>query len=88
MPATEAWNKAIDETKENTNLNEEDIKIIKGLSKQLGIIDIEGQISQIDITQNFLDTQIRQAQEEKEKNQKLYQKLGTTIGLVIVILLV
>lgn len=88
MPATEAWNKAIDETKENTNLNEEDIKIIKGLSKQLGITDIEGQISQIDITQNFLDTQIRQAQEEKEKNQKLYQKLGTTIGLVIVILLV
>ena len=88
MPATEAWNKAIDETKENTNLNEEDIKIIKGLSKQLGIIDIEGQISQIDITQNFLDTQIRQAQEEKEKNQKLYQKLGTTIGLVIVILLI
>lgn len=88
MPATEAWNRAIDETKENTNLNEEDIKIIKGLSKQLGIIDIEGQISQIDITQNFLDTQIRQAQEEKEKNQKLYQKLGTTIGLVIVILLV
>ena len=88
MPATEAWNKAIDETKENTNLNEEDIKIIKGLSKQLGITDIEGQISQIDITQNFLDTQIRQAQEEKEKNQKLYQKLGTTIGLIIVILLV
>ena len=88
MPATEAWNKAIDETKENTNLNEEDIKIIKGLSKQLGITDIEGQISQIDITQNFLDTQIRQAQEEKEKNQKLYQKLGTTIGLVIIILLV
>ena len=88
MPATEAWNKAIDETKENTNLNEEDIKTIKGLSKQLGITDIEGQISQIDITQNFLDTQIRQAQEEKEKNQKLYQKLGTTIGLVIVILLI
>ena len=88
MPATEAWNKAIDETKENTNLNEEDIKTIKGLSKQLGITDIEGQISQIDITQNFLDTQIRQAQEEKEKNQKIYQKLGTTIGLVIVILLV
>ena len=54
----------------------------------MGITDIEGQISQIDITQNFLDTQIRQAQEEKEKNQKLYQKLGTTIGLVIVILLV
>ena len=88
MPVTEAWNKAVDETKENTNLKEEDIKVIKGLSKQLGITDVEGQISQIDITQNFLDTQIRQAQEEKEKNQKLYQKLGTTIGIAIVILLV
>lgn len=84
----EAWKKSIDETKEQTNLNKEDIRIIKLLSKQLGTTDIEGQISQIEITENFLETQIKQAQEERDKNQKLYQKLGTTIGLVIVILLV
>ena len=85
---SQAWEQAIESEKKNTNLNEEDIRVIKLLSKQLGITDIEGQISQIEITEYFLDTQIKQAQQEKEKNQKLYQKLGTTMGLVIVILLI
>ena len=88
MSATEAWEQAIESEKKNTNLNEEDIRVIKLLSKQLGSTDIDGQISQIEITEHFLDTQIKQAQQEKEKNQKLYQKLGTTMGLVIVILLI
>lgn len=85
---SQAWEQAIESEKKNTNLNEEDIRVIKLLSKQLGITDIEGQISQIEITEHFLDTQIKQAQQEKEKNQKLYQKLGITMGLVIVILLI
>ena len=85
---SQAWEQAIESEKKNTNLNEEDIRVIKLLSKQLGITDIEGQISQIEITEHFLDTQIKQAKKKKEKNQKLYQKLGTTMGLVIVILLI
>lgn len=48
---------------------------------------MEGQLSQIEITESFLEEQIRQAQEEKNKNEKLYQKLGMTIGLAIVIIL-
>ena len=58
------------------------------LSKLLGQTDVNGQISQIEITENFLETQIKQAQEEKQKNEKLYIRLGTTIGLVIVIILI
>ena len=61
---------------------------MKMLSKMLGNTDSEGQISQIEITEKFLETQIIQAKEEKDKNQKLYQKLGTTVGLGIVILLI
>jgi hypothetical protein len=34
-----------------------------------------------------LDEQIRQAQEEKNKNEKLYKKLGMSIGMTIVIIL-
>ena len=45
-------------------------------------------MSQIEITESFLEEQIRQAQEEKNKNEKLYQKLGMTIGLAIVIILI
>ena len=51
--ANEAWEEAMIETQ--TNLKEDDKNILKKLSKLLGQTDIEGQISQIEITQKFLD---------------------------------
>lgn len=80
-----AWEEALEEV--YSNLNDEDIYTLKNLSKLLGQTDIQGQTSQIDITQKFLETQIKEAVEEKKKNEKLYSKLGTTIGLAIVIIL-
>lgn len=80
-----AWEKALEET--NTNLNKEDKQVLKNLSKLLGQTDLEGQTSQIEITQTFLETQIEQALQEKQKNEKLYSRLGTIIGLTIVIIL-
>ena len=57
-----AWEKSVDECV--TNLNKEDKQVLKTLSKLLGQTDSEGQISQIEITQNFIDIQIKNAQEE------------------------
>ena len=84
--AGEAWEKAVQTS--DTNLTDEDIHILLMLSKMLGQTDVEGQISQIEITENFLEKQIAEAQQEKNKNEKLYCKLGTTIGLAIVIILI
>ena len=81
-----AWQEAVDESNKNY-LTKEDKEMIKTLSKLLGKTDVEGQISQIEITQKFLETNLKEAQEQKEKNEKLYSKLGTTIGLAIVIIL-
>ena len=86
LSAEEAWIEAIEESQ--NNLTKEDKNTLKMLSKLLGQTDVTGQISQIEITENFLETQIKQAQEEKQKNEKLYIRLGTTIGLVIVIILI
>ena len=84
--AGEAWEKAV-QTSE-TNLTDEDKHVLLMLSKMLGQTDVKGQISQIEITENFLEKQIKEAQQEKNKNEKLYRKLGTTIGLAIVIILI
>ena len=84
--AGDAWVKAYDDVP--SNLIEEDIVILKNLGRLLGQTDIEGQLSQIEVTETFLNEQIRQAQEEKNKNEKLYSKLGVVIGLAIVIVLV
>lgn len=84
--ASKAWEEAVEET--TYNLNEEDKNAIKMLSKLLGMTDVEGQISQIDITENFLNNQIQNAEMERQKNEKLYKKLGITIGATIVIILI
>ena len=83
--ANVAWEEAIEESE--NELTKEDKYVLKTLSKLLGQTDVEGQASQIEITQKFLETQIKEAQEQKEKNEKLYSKLGTTIGLALVIIL-
>lgn len=83
--ANVAWEQAVEESE--NNLTQEDKYVLKTLSKLLGQTDAEGQISQIEITQKFLESQIKEAQEQREKNEKLYSKLGTTIGLAIVIVL-
>lgn len=80
-----AWEEAVEESQ--NSLTKDDKYVLKTLSKLLGQTDVEGQTSQIEITQKFLETQIKEAQEEKIKNEKLYSKLGITIGLAIVIIL-
>ena len=59
LPAGDAWNIALE--MDDLSINDEDKNILKGFSKLLGKTDINGQISQIELTQNFLDTQILKA---------------------------
>lgn len=85
MFAGEAWEEAIDESK--TNLNKEDIEILKGLAKMLGKIDLDGQVNEIRLTKKFIETKIKEAEYEKNKNEKLYKTLGATIGLIAIVIL-
>ena len=41
----------------------------------------------LELTEEFLEIQIQEAIQERKKNEKLYQKLGTIGGLAIVIIL-
>lgn len=85
MVAQEAWEKALEET--NLNLNQEDLNILKKMGNLLGKTDADGQISEIRLTNSFVNMQINKAEEEKNKNAKMYRTLGTVIGLAIVIIL-
>ncbi len=78
--------KALSDTQ--TNLKEEDKKIIENLGKVLGKTDKDGQVSQIELTSTFLKSQIQKAEKEEEKNSKLYKTLGATVGLAFVIILI
>lgn len=84
--AGDAWNESIDFA--NTNMDIEDKAILKTLGKLLGKTDAEGQISEIKLVSNFLDTQIKVAEQERNKNEKMYKTLGGIVGLTIVIILI
>lgn len=85
MLAGDAWELSVNS---NTGvLNEEDLQVIKTLGKLLGKTDIEGQVNQIKLVKEFIDTQLDQATVDRNKNEKMYKKLGAIIGLMLVIVL-
>lgn len=84
--AGESWEKCIDDT--TLMISNEDKEALKSLGKLLGSTDIDGQISQINMVNIFLDEQIKDANEQKNTNEKMYRKLGIIIGLAVVIILV
>lgn len=65
MSAGEAWRKALLISK--NNLNKEDVATIQNLSRLLGQTDIEGQISEVEVVNNFLTVQLENASEERRK---------------------
>ena len=83
--AGKAWKIAIENS--NININKEDKKVLLTLSKMLGETDLEGQVSQIEQTSKFLDIQIEKAENERQKNEKLYKTLGSVCGAGLIILL-
>ena len=70
------------------SIKQEDKNILKRLGKLLGQTDVEGQISEIEVTQSFLENQITKAEEERNKNQKMYKTLGAVVGLTFVVILI
>ena len=83
--AKNVWENCIQDA--DISIKQEDKDILKKLGKLLGQTDIEGQISEIEVIENFLDMQIENAEDERKKNQKMYKTLGIVAGLVFVIIL-
>ena len=70
-----------------TALTKEDKSMIEEFSTLLGKTNKEGQINQIKYVINLLDIQIEKARIEREKNEKIYKKLGLILGIGLVIII-
>lgn len=86
MIAGEAWEKSVELN--GSSLKKDDIDCLKTLGKLLGKTDVDGQVNQIELVCTFLENQINEADEEKHKNEKMYQKLGVIVGLMLIIVLI
>ena len=85
LAAGEAWNLALN--MEELNINDEDRLALSNLSKLLGKTDVTGQLNQIELTTDFLEGQIKKAEQQRDKSEKMYRTLGMLIGMAIVIIL-
>lgn len=81
-----AWELSVAEN--SYGFSKEDIMLINGFGKLLGKTDVNGQINEINLADEFLDKQIFDAEENRKKNDKLYKSLGIIIGIGIVIILI
>lgn len=86
LSAGDAWRIALDI--DSLNINDEDRNILNNLGKLLGKTDISGQLNQIELTEDFLDDQIKKAEKERTKSEKMFKTLGMIVGLAIVIMLI
>ena len=84
--AESAWKNGLQKT--DLNIKKEDKEILKEFGTMLGKINKEGQINQINFTNKLLDRQVEKARIEREKNEKMYQKLSLIFGVGIVIILI
>ena len=54
----------------------------------LGKTNIEGQLSEIELLEKFVDEQIIKAEDEQKDRSKLYKSLGVIAGIGAVIILI
>lgn len=88
LSANEAWEEGIDYLKEHISLNKEETDILVLFGHALGGSAREDQLKNIALTRRQLSLMEKNADEAKEKNQKMWQYLGFCTGAVIVLILI
>lgn len=84
----DTWKKVINKNTDYLSLSEKDIEVIIDFAKELGFGNKETQEKHFEYTKLLLNEQKNKAVKEKEKNGKMFNRLGVLLGLAIVIILI
>ena len=82
------WREQIEASLSDSHLNRTDKSQLETLGEVLGYLDLEMQLSAIDLYLEQLEISIREAENSIGAKQKLYQSLGIAGGIFLVILLI
>ena len=82
------WSAQIKKKLSGAHLNRTDQNQLETLGEMLGYLDLEMQLSAIDLYLEQLEGNIREADAVIGTRQKLYQTLGVAGGIFLVILLI
>lgn len=84
----EIWQETMNRNIESLSLSKEDIDIIIEFSKELGFGNKDTQKKHFQYTEMLLNEQKRKANNEKDKNGRMFNRLGVLLGLTLVIILI
>lgn len=84
---TDIWSEGIDRELQALHLLETDIYELKRVGQSLGNVDMEQQLSMIQLYLNKLEMVIENLGREKDKKIKLYRMLGTLGSVFVVVIL-
>nr|WP_317356538.1 stage III sporulation protein AB [uncultured Tyzzerella sp.] len=82
------WEEALKKGSLNTYFTKEDIENIKIVGKIIGSLDVNFNIEGLNIVIDYINSTIKNLDDEKNKTFKMYQSLGVLSGLMIIILLI
>lgn len=83
----ECWNTALHQVYGESSLTETDRQIISDLGIELGKTDMDSQMGLFARASSLLEAQVTEAAEDKKTKGRMYQSLGTAIGVLVVIIL-
>lgn len=81
----EGFEKAYEHYKDNTNLTNDDYKILSDFFKTLGSCGITGQERIFSLVLENIDINYKEAKKLEKENIKLYRTLGLSIGAMLAI---
>ncbi len=85
--AEEAWQIALDNFRQRSSLNREDILILKDFGPGFGSTNRQEQLKKFKLIQELLRIRQQEALADKHKNQRMWRSMGLLGGLALIILL-
>lgn len=82
------WEDALKDGSYETYFTKEDIEHISTVGKVIGTFDRQLNIEGISIVIEYINSTIKNIENEKNKSLRLYQSLGVLSGLMIIVLLI
>lgn len=82
------WADSLEEATKNTYLIKEDIEKFKIIGKSIANYDKELNLNSLNIILDYIDVAIKEIEDYKLKNMKMYQSVGILGSLALIILLI
>lgn len=82
------WKECVKSLDSSTGLDKEDRELLIRFSEEIGVSDIEGQISHCDLYAELFSERLRLAKEAESTKCRLYKILGFSVGCAVTLIVV